>query len=92
MANRKRELAIVSEIEQFEVWAKDDILDQIRDIKGVVDFASAVPSGYYNTHASFVIDPRYDRDDVLREIEMLTKDQHKEGLLPNIANIGEIVE
>ncbi len=92
MANRKRELAIVTEMEEFEVWAKDDILDQIRGIKGVADFASAIPSGYYNTHASFVIDPRYDRGEVLDEINALARDYRKEGLLPNIASIGEIVE
>ncbi len=71
MANRKRELAIVNEIEEFEVWAKDDLLDQIRDIKGVADFTPAIPGGYYNAHASFVVDPRYDRDEVLEEIRAL---------------------
>ncbi len=90
MANRKRELAIVIETERFEVWANDNILDQVQDIGGVTEFARAILGG--NVHAFFTIDPRYNREEVLDEIRALEKDQRKEGLLPNIASIGEIVE
>ncbi len=44
MANRKRELAIVTEIERFEVWAKDSILEQIVSIEGVAEFVYVVSS------------------------------------------------
>jgi hypothetical protein len=72
MAQKKVDVLIEDGIEEtdFHVWADDDMKVVIESIEGVALVFNNIPTKYH-----VYIDPRYDRSEIIKEIEKKIKEK-----------------